>query len=332
MLARGPPGPGFVRTMAVPSPGRPAAVTRQTLAAPNQHTLLNPAGWWPHLAIGLLRLLSLLPHRPLMAVGRWLGRRVQQFAARRVEIARINLGLCFPELDDARRERLLTAHFEALGMGLMDFAVAWWWPDRRLDPLVQIDGAEHLQPAFDAGQGVIFFTGHFTSLEMSGRLLSRLAPALPMYRPNNNPAIEAIMVANRERHVERTIPRDDVRLMLRSLRANKGVWFAPDQNYGLKHSVFADFFAVPAATNTSTSRFAAMTGARVMPFVVLRRAGGGYRMVIEPALADFPSDDVRHDTQRLNDILERWAREAPEQYNWIHRRFKDRPDDGPRFY
>jgi KDO2-lipid IV(A) lauroyltransferase len=120
--------------------------------------------------------------------------------------------------------------------------------------------------------------------------------------------------------------------MIRTLRANQGVWFAPDQNYGLKNSVFADFFGVAAATNTSTSRFAELTGASVVPFVVLRRPQGGYRMRIEPALKDFPTADPLKDTVRLNAILERWAREAPEQYNWLHRRFKDRPGDEPRFY
>ena len=244
----------------------------------------------------------------------------------------INLALCFPDASPAERDRLLRRHFEAVGMGLMDFAVAWWWSDRRMRPLVTIDGSEHLEPAFAKGKGVIFFTGHFTSLEMSGRLLSGLAPALPMYRPNENPVIERLMVKNRELHVERTIPRDDVRLMIRTLRANKGVWFAPDQNYGLKHSVFANFFGVPAATNTSTSRFAGLTGASVVPFIVLRRPEGGYRMCIQPALEDFPTENPQQDTQRLNDIIERWAREAPEQYNWLHRRFKDRPGDEKRFY
>jgi KDO2-lipid IV(A) lauroyltransferase len=292
----------------------------------------QPAAWGPRLGFALLRLVSLLPAGPLMAVGRFVGRLFQRLARRRERIARINLGLCFPEMPEAERERLLRRHFEAVGMGLMTFAIAWWWPDRRLDPRVRIEGREHLQAAFDHGRGVIFFTGHFTSLEMSGRLLSRLAPALPMYRPNENPVIDRIIVSNRERHVERTIPRDDVRLMIRTLRANKGVWFAPDQNYGLKNSVFADFFGISAATNTSTSRFAELTGARVVPFVVLARPGGGFDMQIQAPLDDFPSKDPQRDTERLNDIIEAWAREAPEQYNWLHRRFKDRPGDEKRFY
>ena len=163
---------------------------------------LHPASWAPRLGFAALRLVSLLPYRPLMAVGRLLGRVIRMFASRRENIARINLALCFPDLTDAQRHALLKAHFESVGMGLMDFAIAWWWSDARLDPLLTMTGTEHLAPAFANGKGVIFFTGHFTSLELSGRLLSRLAPALPMYRPNENPVIErASCTSNAPFHV-----------------------------------------------------------------------------------------------------------------------------------
>jgi KDO2-lipid IV(A) lauroyltransferase len=206
----------------------------------------------------------------------------------------------------------------------MDFAIAWWWPDRRLYPLVEIDGREHIDAALGRGSGVIFLTAHLTSIEISGRLLADICTALPMYRPNANPLLERIMVKNRERHVERTIPRDDVRLMLRTLKDGKGVWFAPDQNFGAKGRVFVPFFGIPAASNTSLSRFARMTGAAVVPFVVFRRAGG-WRMLVEPPLEPFPSGDDAADVARYNALTERWVRQAPEQYNWLHRRFKRRP-------
>jgi KDO2-lipid IV(A) lauroyltransferase len=164
-------------------------------------------------------------------------------------------------------------------------------------------------------------------------VLKDLAPVLPMYRPHRNPAVEHAMVRNRERHVEQVIPRDDVRLMVRTLRANKGVWFAPDQNFGHKNSLFSPFFGIPAATNTATSRFAAMTGARVVPFVVLRRQDRpGYDLYIEPPLENFPDADPQRDTDRINVIFEGWIRRAPAQYLWSHRRFKDRPPGETRFY
>jgi KDO2-lipid IV(A) lauroyltransferase len=295
--------------------------------------LYAPRYWPTWIGFGLLRLSALLPWRAMMAIGRGLGRVTLRLLPRRGRIAEINLRLCFPELDPEARSALVRRHFESLGMGMMDVMAAWWKPDAKFLPLVSIHGRENVERAFAGGKGIIFLTAHFTSIEAGGRFLCELGPILPMYRPNENPVIERVMTAQRVRHVERTIPRDDVRLMLRTLRENKGIWFAPDQNFGHKHSVFSPFFGIPAATNTSTSRFAAMTGARVVPFVVLRREGRpGYEMFIEPALEDFPSGNLQQDTDRINAILERWIRQAPAQYLWSHRRFKDRPPGEPELY
>ena len=254
-----------------------------------------------------------------------LGRGAMLLATKRRRVADTNLKLCFPEIDANERQALVSRHFSSLGKAAMDFAIAWWWPDDAIFSRVEIEGRQHVDDAMARGKGVIFLTAHFTSIEISGRLLVSLCPALPMYRPNANPVLERIMVENRERHVERTIPRQDTRLMIRTLKDGKGVWFAPDQNFGAKGSVFAPFFGVAASSNPSLSRFARLTGAAVVPFVVFRRPEGGYRMLIEPALDDFPTDDPIADITRYHQITERWVREAPEQYNWIHRRFKKRP-------
>jgi len=303
------------------------------MAHPDPHpNLYHPRLWPTWFAFGVLRLLALLPYRPLMAVGRLIGRLMRLLAKRRVHIARVNLQLCFPQYADAQREQLLNDYFEATGMGIMDFAIAWWWPDARLAPMIEIEGEENLKPAFEPGNGVIFYSAHFSPLELSARMLRKHAPLSAMYRPNENPVVEQVLVRNRERYLERTIPRHNVRLMLKTLGGNKGVWFAPDQNYGLKNSVFANFFGVAAATNTSTSRFAAMSGAKVVPFVALRRPEGGYRVIIQPMLEDFPSDSPKQDAERLNQIIEDWVALAPEQYNWMHRRFKDRPGNESGFY
>ena len=293
----------------------------------------HPKYWPVWFGFGLLRFVSLLPWGSMMAIGRFLGRLTQRLLPKRVKIADINLALCFPELSKQQKEKLLRQHYESLGMGVMDMCFAWWASDRQVEAITEIHGAENIAPAFAPGKGVVFLTAHFTSIEISGRLLSGLAPVLPMYRRNENPAIEHLVVKNRERHVERTIPRDDARLMLRTLKANKGVWFAPDQNFGQKNSVFSTLFGIPAATNTSTSRFAEMTGATVVPFVVFRRQDRpGYDLYIHPALKGFPSGDVQQDTDRINAIIEDWMRHAPAQYLWSHRRFKDLPDGGKRDY
>jgi Kdo2-lipid IVA lauroyltransferase/acyltransferase len=301
---------------------------------PDSAAPLSSPRYWPlRLGLALYRLTTLLPWGPLMALGRGLGRLSQRLAPRRAGIARINLGLCFPELDAGAREALLRRHFESMGMGLMDMGLAWWASEERLAPWLRVQGTEHARAALSRGRGAIFLTAHFTSIEMSGRALRGLGPMHPVYRPHQSPAIEAFVRAQREHHTETAIPRDDVRLLLRTLKEGKGIWFAPDQNFGHKGSLFSPFFGIPAATNTATARLARLSGAPVVPVVAFRREDTpGWDVYIGPALADFPSDDLQRDTDRINALMETWVRRAPAQYLWSHRRFKDRPAGEERFY
>jgi len=298
---------------------------------PAPKSLFHPRLWPSWLIAGLMRLLLLLPYPIVMEIGRRLGQFVQHFAHRRVRIARTNLCLCFPELSDVERERLLDQNFQAMGMGVMEIGMGWWWSHQRIEKLLHaVEGAENLPKADDPG-GVIFLTAHFSSLELSGRYLGHRTPAHAMYRRNENPVIQYLFERYRTRHTLGIIDRDDVRSMLKALKHGEGVWFAPDQNFGHKGHVFSDFMGIPAASNTATSRFAKMTGAKVIPFTLFREQDG-YRLVIEPPLEHFPSNDVEADTQRINDIYSRWVRRAPAQYNWIHRRFKTRPEGEPPIY
>ena len=292
----------------------------------NTHPLA-PSNWPLWLAFGILRLTILLPYPVIMAIGRITGRIIYQLAERRVKITRINIGLCFPELNAQEQEDLVRMHFESVGMGLMEFGMGYWMPDRRLSKLIEYQGLEHIKTAFEAGKGVIFLTAHFTSLELSGLFLSWQAKYLPMYRPHENPVIQYFVKKHRSRRVAPPIPREDVRGVLKALKENRGVWFAPDQNYGHKGKIFATFFSQQAACNPATSRFAKISGASVVPYVLLRKEGdAGYKMLVEPMLKPFPTDDLIADTQQITDRMEAWIRSAPEQYNWMHRRFKTRPD------
>lgn len=299
---------------------------------PPPESLLHPRLWPSWLVAGLMRLLLLLPYPLVLGLGRGLGRLVKPLAHRRSEIARTNLRLCYPELSEAERECLLNDNFAAMGMGAMEIGIGWWWSDRRVDDLLlAVEGEENLPPPGDT-RGTIFLSAHFSSLELSGRYLSQRAQTYAMYRRNENPVIQWLFERYRTpRDLIGIIDRNDVRGMLKALRNGHGVWFAPDQNFAHTGSVFADFMGVPAATTTATSRFAKMTGARVIPFCLFREQGG-YRLVIEPALENFPSNDIQTDTQRINDIYSRWVARAPEQYNWIHRRFKTRPEGEPPIY
>lgn len=294
--------------------------------------LIHPRYWLSWVSIALWRLCALLPAPLLTRVGNLFGTIVGMLAKRRKNIAKINLKLCFPDYSSDQIDLLLNAHLNSAGRGIMDIAAAWWWSDAKFFKHVTITGKEHLEQAFEQNSGVILFTGHFNSLDVSARILSSLRPTKLMYRPHENPVLERTIVGRRENYSDGVIARDNVRLMVRSLKKNLGVWFAPDQNYGHKNSVFAKFFGVPAATNTATSRLAQLSGAKVVPFVVYQQANGNYAMEIQPALDNFPSDSEQHDAERLNLILEKMIAKAPEQYHWMHRRFKDRPDDKPSYY
>lgn len=289
---------------------------------PSMTRFLGPQFWPTWLGIGLMRILVLLPLSWQRALGAGLGRIALRWLPRRRHIATTNLAMCFPELDNAERDALLLAHFKSLGQGVFETAFTWWAPDRRLEDLAVIEGLEHLEKARGLGRGVILLSAHFTTLEIGCRLLLLRQQFHPMYRRHENPLFEEIMRASRERLSENPIRRDDVRSLLRSLRNGHVVWYAPDQAYRGKHSAAVPFFKVPAATNLATSRLARSSGAPVLPFFSLRRPDGRYRLVIEPPLENFPGSDPEADAARMNCIIEAAIRQAPEQYLWVHRKFK----------
>ncbi|RME35554.1 MAG: LpxL/LpxP family Kdo(2)-lipid IV(A) lauroyl/palmitoleoyl acyltransferase [Gammaproteobacteria bacterium] len=296
-------------------------------------SLLAPEFWPLWAGLGSAWSLAHAPYPVQMAVGRRLGRLALRLASARRHIAAVNLRLCFPALSEEERQRLLERHFESLGMGIVETAMSWWTPPNRLRHLGHIEGLENLHHALERGKGVLLLSAHFTSLEIGGRLLARQVPFHVMYRRHKNPLFERVMRKARERNFEKAIDRDDLRGLLRSLRANMPVWYAPDQDHGRHHSVFVDFFGIPAATVTATARLARISGAAVVPFFPERLPGNrGYRLRVLPALEHFPSGDDRHDTLRINRLLEQEIARIPEQYLWVHRRFKTRPEGEPAPY
>ncbi|AOU97057.1 lipid A biosynthesis lauroyl acyltransferase [Acidihalobacter yilgarnensis] len=298
-----------------------------------ESSLLAPRHWPTWAALGALRAVTWLPFPVALAIGRALGNIAYWLAPRRRRIARINIDLCFPERDARERQVLVRRHFASIGMGVIETAMSWWAPTEKILRQVEWAGLEHFEAARAQGQGVMLVGAHFTDLEIAGQPLAARMDLHVMYRPHENPVIERAMSASRTRRYGKAIPRHDTRGLLRSLREKHVVWYASDQNYGHKGSVFAPFFGIPAATNTSTSRIARLTGAPVVPFFSARLPGSSrYLLEFQPVLDDFPSDDVGADATRINGLIEGFARRFPEQYLWVNRRFKDRPDDGPRFY
>lgn len=285
-----------------------------------------PRHWPVWLALGLLRAGVALPYRWQLRLGAGLGRLLWWALPSRRRVARTNLRLAFPQLGEREREALAQASFRSAGISVFESGLSWWAPTARLAALGRVTGLEHLERALARGKGVILLTGHMSAFELGGRILSLCQPFQVMYKRQRSPLFEAFSTEIRQRHYLRAVQRHDVRGMIRGLRDNLVCWYAPDQDFGRRNSVFAPFFGVPTATVTATSRFAAMTGAAVVPFFPYRRAdGSGYDIQVLPPLDDFPSGDDTRDAERLNAVIEAAARKAPEQYLWLHRRFRTRP-------
>lgn len=295
--------------------------------------LLAPR-WWPAwIALGLARLICALPIRWQQALGAALGRLVGRILASRRRIVRINLRLCFPALDEATVRTMTMAHFEALGIGLFEAMQCWFVSDRRLQPFVEVVGIEHLDAAQADGHGVLLLTGHFTTLELAARAVRMTGRGFhAMYRPADNVFVDWWMRRMRElRSGLAALPKDDLRALVRALRAGGAIWYGPDQTLEVPGALFVPFFGVPALTLTATSRLAQMGRARVVPFFP-ERIDGRYRITVQPALEDFPSGDDAADAARVNALLEDAIRKCPEQYFWTHRRFKHRPPGVPDPY
>ncbi|MCC6076969.1 lipid A biosynthesis lauroyl acyltransferase [Pseudomonas sp. GCM10022188] len=296
---------------------------------------LHPRFWPLWLGLALLWLVVQLPYAWLLGLGRGLGALMLMGARSRRQIAARNLELCFPELSAAERARLLRDNFASNGIAFFEMAMSWWWPRARLARLAHIEGLEHLQAAQRDGQGVILMSLHFTTLEIGAALLGQRHTIDGMYREHDNPLFDYIQRRGRERHnLDATaIEREDVRAMLKVLRAGRAIWYAPDQDYGRKQSIFVPLFGVPAATVTATTKFARLGKARVVPFTQQRLAdGSGYRLVVHPPLEDFPGDSEEADCLRINQWIEQVVRDCPEQYLWAHRRFKTRPEGEASLY
>jgi KDO2-lipid IV(A) lauroyltransferase len=295
--------------------------------------LYAPRYWPTWLGIGALWCLTRLPYALQLRIGRLFGHLVRWSAARRRHIAAVNLALCFPELGDAERQRLLVENFASMGIGLLEMGMSWWASDKRLQGLCSIEGLEHLNKALEGGNGAILLGAHFTTLEIGGRLLSMHAPFQVLYREHKNAAMEYVIRRGRNKFTRSPILRDNLLAMRRSLKQNIPVWYAPDQDFGVDKGMFVPFFGIPAATITATSTLARMAHSPVVPFLQTRLPGAaGYRLTVYPALENFPGASLEEDARRINAFLEARIREQPEQYLWAHRRFKTRPEGMPSVY
>ena len=289
---------------------------------------LGPRHWPTWIGIGAMAALARLPWPLQRGLGRSIGALLRVAMPSRRRIAERNLALCFPEQDAAARDALLRAHFASLGIGLFEFARAWWGS---VDPMrkgLVVEGLEHVEAARANGRGVIVVSGHFTTLEICGRLMCDYIPLAGMYRPHAEPAMEWAVKHGRLRYAAAMFTKQELRPAVKHLKQGGFLWYAPDQDPSRGDSVYVPFFGRPANSLSSTHQLARLSGAAVIAFQHMRRADGGYTLRIVPALDAIPTKDATADTAQVMAAIETMARAAPDQYLWIHRRFKRQPDGG----
>lgn len=268
-----------------------------------------------------------------MAIGKGLGLLAWRFAKRRRHITETNIALCFPEKSPEQQRQLVKDTFIANGIGLIETATGWCRDSEPLRHRVTYIGEEHIARAEARGKGVIIVGIHFSTLDLGGALHSLFFSADVVYRPHNNPLFERFMTRARRRIFGQAIDRHDLRGVVRQLKAGRMVWYSPDQDFGRDVSVFAPLFGQPAASIRLTAKLARMTGAPVVPMMFHRNPDNAtYTIESLPALEGFPSNDEVADATRINQFIELAIRKHPEQYLWLHRRFKTRPEGEPGVY
>jgi len=267
-----------------------------------------------------------------LSLGAGIGRLAYVLAPARRRVAEINLALCFPHMSAQQREQLLRNTLRNIGISVAEMAVALWGADKKLSDRYSLEGLEHMTRAQASGRGILLVGCHFTTLDVAARLLSRHVKYDMLYRKDPNPLLAYQLISARESFAGEAIVRSDTRKLIRRLREGHVVWYAPDQDFGAEHSVFAPFFGVQAATVTGTARVAKLGKAVVLPFSHYRNERGHYCLLIHPPLEHFPGGDDVADATRINQFFEQAIALQPDQYFWVHRRFKTRPPGERRLY
>ncbi len=286
---------------------------------------LAPRYWGIWFAIGCLRLVYAMPDIVQIKFGRALGALAWRLAGKRRHIVNANLAHCFPEKSHAEIQVLARDHFRQLGLAIVETARAWWGPDRLFQDQVEYRGLEHLRAAQEKHDALVVITGHFTTLEISGRfLMQHLVPFDALYRAYRNPLSDELIRRGRLRSARSLIEKSDIRRMVRSLREGVSVWYAPDQSYRRRFAAELTFFDQPAMTNTATARLVTMGKSGLIPCYCFRTSDDAFTYCVEflPQIDVSDKSDPIAVTEATVRSLEAAIQKYPAQYFWVHRRFK----------
>ena len=295
---------------------------------------IHPKNWLILLGLVCTRIIVLLPFRIIVTIGQAMGLLLYRISSSRLLIAKKNIELCFPALSATEQSHLVKQHFISLGIGFFEVGMARWKSNRSLKKIIEIKGIEHLIRAVKKNRGVILMSAHFTMLEISA-LIGRneivqedLPPMVGMFRLGKNSVINQFFRNTRLRSTESLVTKFEVKDLIRALKDKKLVWYASDQSFTGKNAISVNFFNLPAMTNPGIIRIAKISGSPVLPYFPSRLANGkGYVLEVLPEIESFPSEDTNNDMKKIHALLEQHILQNPEQYYWIHRRFKTVADD-----
>lgn len=284
-----------------------------------------------YILVGFLWLLHWLPLSVLRSLGRGLGRLLYALGRSRREVALTNLRLCFPEKSEAEREALARAHFVAFARAVLDRTLGWWASRQRLERIIRIHGVEHLTDP--DGRPVVMLSPHFVGLDAGGTVVSMHVTGCSVFSNQKNPVLNKLLYDGRMRFNEAILlsRQDGMRKIVRAMKDGHPFYYLPDMDFGPKESIFVPFFGVQAATIPALSRLVRLTNARVVP-VICHQVPDGYDIEVMPPWENFPGESIEADTEFMNKFIESQVLRMPEQYFWLHKRFKTRPPGEQRFY
>jgi len=281
--------------------------------------------------IGFMKLGAKLPFKAQVFIGISVGRLLYPLLSRFRKIAFINIARCFPDKSSIEVKNLVKQNFEEIGISLFETADAYFGKSEKIQKLITIHNEHHLTDALNKKQGIIILAAHFMPLMLGSRALLLKHKIANIYRPQNNTLFDEVMRKSFVKYGATMIKTSDTRSMMRFIKNGLPIWYAPDQDLGEKSSVFAPFFDIQTATIAATARLAKTSNTVVIPYFFIR-TDKGYTMNFDAPLIDYPSNNAINDATKTNQILQDQILKAPEQYLWIHRRFKTRPDGETSFY
>ena len=294
---------------------------------------LTPRYWPTWLGLAMLRLSVFLPYAAMKFLSHSLAYLIIIVLPGRKRIAEINIRLCFPELTESEVQAMVRATFNSAAMSFFETSLAWWASDKRMKQMVSFEGVENIEAERKNNRGILLLGGHYTTLEISGRLLTYyMRDFRPVYKAARNKLFNKFMISCREKAINPLLENKNMKKIILALKKGSCVWYAPDQDFGPENSVFAPFMGVKIATLTATSRLAKLSGAAVIPFYSARCDDGKYIIRFGKSFENFPSGDDIKDASKINSAIEEHVRQYPEQYLWLHRRFKTRPKGEPKVY